>query len=675
MHLLRLVAIFFSAIAPFAAWSQAEAIKGVPIFETPRYAEQESVIFQLMRTGALDRAADTVDRMIQRYPDAPRLHMMKAEIALNRNDTETAFSALEAATSLGYVGLEKALANPAFQSLASDDRMKAILAAPPVASAKATFTPGLVKKGVGVVTANNTRWNRELARLEIVFTTPPIQKTKPVSRHKSEVMTRLTQMVRRGQAAGNLGDVYDNRDSRHSKPTGLDNAQVTVAQYSEAAIEKSLHYGLNEALIFDAVTFGNSSTALTGKNWRSQARHAMTTQLGPIRAWQLYDNNHIYVFPEHRDHDPLAEGGVGDAFPANTPWMLISKGSSGSDRRFLHATQVILAGFKPDVKALLKKKRLIAPTVQQIIRRGMAGIETEEDYLSAAAHPTVFDPKKVNLERMLDLANGLDVSAVPPRAQIAVLKEGRAKGPFSTPVPEELFTTPDAIARMWRGGERVRRYSLGAAGSWDANDRPLTYFWRVLRGDPGKVRIERTAPDASEVDVTIEWQEGMRSPEGLKSSRVDIALFAYNGVEYSAPAIFSLNLPTHQRRVYRDNPADERPASIAYLPEKGVKTYADPLIWPSRGWSDVFDYNDKDELLGWTRTYRKGRKGHFTQHGLRVVERDAQGRHIRAEAIRYEVARGKDGRSNLKERPVGRLFAYSYANDVDRLGTPVEIKE
>lgn len=72
-------------------------------------------------------------------------------------------------------------------------------------------------------------------------------------------------MVRRGQAAGNVGDIYDNRDGQHSSLAGAKDVQLTVAKYSEAAAAKGLHYGLNEALVFNAVTFGNSSTALKGK--------------------------------------------------------------------------------------------------------------------------------------------------------------------------------------------------------------------------------------------------------------------------------------------------------------------------------------------------------------------------------------------------------------------------
>lgn len=686
LALARLALSCLVAAAPIATKSQSELaqseraqpelVKGVPIFETPKFAEQQSVIYQMIRAGALDRAVERLDRLIQHFPQAPRLQIVKAQIAISQNDVDTAFGALTEASSLGYAELKKTLAAPEFRAIAKDERMQALLDAKPAAAviAKAPFSPGLVKKGIGLVTAENTRWNDKLARLEVVFARPPSQRSKPVSRFKNGVMAELTKMVRRGKAAGNIGDVYDNRDGRHSQLGGLKDVQLTVARYSESAVAKGLHYGLNEGLVFDGVAFGNSSTALQGGNWRSQPRHAMSSQLGAIRAWQLYDNNHIYVFPEHRDHDPVADKGRGDLFPANTPLMLISNGSSKSDKQFLQAIQIILAGFKPDVKALLKEKRLIGPTVQQIIRRGMKGIETDDDYLSPAAHPTVFDQENVELERMLALANTMTTATVPPRVQISMTAEGRAIEPFAPLLSEELFTTPDAIARLWRGGGRSRTYTLSAAGSFDANDQPLTYFWRVVSGDPTKITIDRVKPDASEVEVTIEWHEGIKNPTGLISSRVDIALFAHNGATYSAPAMFSVDLPSHQRRVYSEDPSDQRPLSIAYLPPRGPKAaYADPIIWPVRNWNDVFDYDDNGNLLGWTRSYREGGAASFTRHGLKVMENDAQGRPGKAEALRYQRAHDDNGRSVLKEQPIGRVFSYAYGDEVTRLGLPIEV--
>ena len=54
---------------------------------------------------------------------------------------------------------------------------------------------------------------------------------------------------------------------------------------------------------------------------------------GPLRLWQNAAANLLYVYPAHRDYDAKN----GDLFPANTPYLLVSRGSSGSDKPFLDA--------------------------------------------------------------------------------------------------------------------------------------------------------------------------------------------------------------------------------------------------------------------------------------------------------------------------------------------------
>ena len=70
---------------------------------------------------------------------------------------------------------------------------------------------------------------------------------------------------------------------------------------------------------------------------------------GPLRLWQNAAKNQLYVYPAHRDYSPRN----GDLFPANTPYILVSRGSSGSDKPFLEAIALILAGLRPDTKQRL----------------------------------------------------------------------------------------------------------------------------------------------------------------------------------------------------------------------------------------------------------------------------------------------------------------------------------
>ena len=173
---------------------------------------------------------------------------------------------------------------------------------------------------------------------------------------------------------------------------------------------RNLHNGLQSQLIYNAIVLGNSSTALTqGPLWRSQPRHALTLPGGAARLAVQYRSNHIYFYPEHRDHDPGHNGkdGFGDVFPANTPYFVISQGSSGSDRPFMEAFAATLAAFRPDTKTRLRKNGLITPTLQMLFRRTSKLVENESDYFKGKAHPTVFKSENIDLTKMVKRAHAL----------------------------------------------------------------------------------------------------------------------------------------------------------------------------------------------------------------------------------------------------------------------------
>ena len=55
----------------------------------------------------------------------------------------------------------------------------------------------------------------------------------------------------------------------------------------------------------------------------------------------------------------------GDVYPANTPYVITSQGSSGSDQVFLSAVACTLAAFRPETKELLVRTGTLMPTVQR----------------------------------------------------------------------------------------------------------------------------------------------------------------------------------------------------------------------------------------------------------------------------------------------------------------------
>ena len=178
-----------------------------------------------------------------------------------------------------------------------------------------------------------------------------------------------------------------------------------------------MDYGLNDVLLFGHVTLGNSSTAITGGAlWRSLPRLALTRAdgTGPLRLWQNAASNQLYVHPAHKDYGKE----MGDLFPANTPYLLVSHGSSGSDQPFSRGRGDDLAAYRPDTKARLEAENLIVPTTQMVFRRSLRNVLSRGDYFSGAAHPAALEGYNINLARMVSLANSIQPGDIPPRVRI-----------------------------------------------------------------------------------------------------------------------------------------------------------------------------------------------------------------------------------------------------------------
>ncbi|MEM1149666.1 MAG: hypothetical protein AAGI03_03800 [Pseudomonadota bacterium] len=422
----------------------------------------------------------------------------------------------------------------------------------------------------------------------------------------------LRQLYAQGRAAGHWGDLYDNRDRDHSRLARGDFPQLTRVVYGLDLRARQVDYGAAGQLIFGAPVLGNSSTALTsGVLWRSQPRFLLTQGEGARTLYDGYVAGQIHVYPEHRDHDPDR----GDLIPANTPYLLISQGSSGSDRPHLRALAMILAAFRPDTKARLIETGLLASTMQMVYRRARTPIRSRAGYLSGLAHPSVFGPDEINLDRMVALANAVAPDEIPPLVRLKMLDETLGREGvdfFGQGLSEQVFDTPSAIARIWRSRAGRREMLISADETRDPNGRELSFDWVLLRGDPDRVRIE-PLDNGRRARITLDWQNPRPSPGAAEvlSPRIDIGVFAHNGAHDSAPGFISVLLPAHETRVYG---SDGRVESIDYrVPEGG---YADPLLFPRISWRDTYRYDADGALLGWGRDNGAGRfYATFDSHG------------------------------------------------------------
>lgn len=621
-----------AALALGAAAASAEAAEptprpvpgypGVAIFDMPDLTMAEALARRAVALGRYDEANRLLTPLLARSPGAPSLLALAAAAAAGQRKDSLALDRLEAAVAAGYGDLFGLLARPPLNRLANHERVANLPeseAGPPPLPPRARN----VRAGEALVDAENAGWAHATGDIVAYFAFPKSVRRRPLFHSPAGgALAKLVDWVKRGKAAGNAGDLYDNRDSGHStiKRAAKQPTQLSHVIYGEAAKKARLHYGLNRAVRFNAPTFGNSSTALSGPQWRSQTRDALTSPGGPNRLWSLFADNHIYVYPANKDFVSEKNGWRGDVFPAYQPYVFTSLGASGSDRPILRAVRAILAAFKPKTKAFLVERRLIGPTVQRILRGSLTGADGRNGYLSASAHPTVIDGPRIDLGRAITAAQALKAGDVPPVVRIRMLQEAVLRSGvsyFADGLSERLFDTPGAIARLWRGVEPTRRYVIQAEAK-DPNSREVTFHWRVLRGAPDAVRIRPVGPDSAVAEVTVGWQPrqpDLDHPEVL-SHRVDVAVFADNGVELSTPAIFSVAFPSHQTRVYGKGGTGQRIESVDYM--EGPSRYADPRLWPIREWRDVYRYAADGALLGWTRARRGGKTTEFRADGRRA---------------------------------------------------------
>lgn len=504
---------------------------------------------------------------------------------------------------------------------------------PAQAQENTALPPIPVRTGAILLTPENTEriqnGARRLARVAFAATEAPV-----LGAHMTDPGHQLLRrLVASGQAAGNLGDLYENRDRDHSWLNPKHHPQLTRVHYGQAFQRQNYDYGVSLDMLFDAPLIGHSSTALTaGPMWRSQTRFALTSPGGPARLYENYRAGQIHVYPEHRDHDPER----GDLLPANTPYLLTSQGSSGSDKAHLEALAMILAGFRPDTKSVLKQQGLLAPTVQMVYRRARLGVRSRAAYLSGGAHPSAFRASDIQLARMVGLANAIKPDEIPPLVQLQVLEETQTTEGvdfFGQGLSEVLFDTPAAIARVWRSHIGRREMVVSAADTVDINGRDLRFDWVVLRGDHSKIRITPLSKDGRYVHIEMDWQAPQPAPGSpdILSPRIDIGVFANNGVHDSAPSFVSILLPHHETRLYEEGPAGPRILSLDRAAQK--KVYSDPLLFPATRWKDEYLYDFNEKLTGWRRQNRQGEASF-----------DAQGRRLgEAARLSYDIRPDKRG--------------------------------
>jgi hypothetical protein len=204
------------------------------------------------------------------------------------------------------------------------------------------FQRGEIRDNVALVAELNTRWEESRLSLITSFDIPTTQQLGPEIVGSSPAELAVKKWMDEGTAAGHRGILYDNRDRDHSNLNRSKFPRLAFVEYDAAARKAGADWGLRIGQAFDLPTFGNSSTSLVGSPfWRSNPRTVLTEDLLTKIVYNEFVNNQMYCYPEHNDFDPEH----GDVYPANTPFWVISQGSSSSDQPFMEAIALTLAAF------------------------------------------------------------------------------------------------------------------------------------------------------------------------------------------------------------------------------------------------------------------------------------------------------------------------------------------
>lgn len=394
----------------------------------------------------------------------------------------------------------------------------------------------------------------------------------------------LNQWFAEGTAAGLRGVFYENRDGQHSplQMTLYPQLQARLPTAEETAAQRDKGPAF---VVRQEPTIGNCSMSAPATSGGSLPRfYAMDSKSYPFLMGQYLGNN-LFVYPEHQDYDIGFNGigGYGDLYPVNSPCLLTSQGSSSSDMPFVKAMLSTIAAFPPEVRERLITMRMLMPTLQAIFRRSNRQVRNDEDYFTGKAHPAVFDGALINEEQMIMTAHTMTVPAIPPVVLMTVRKETESTAGRHYFEKPDISTTKlgDSLVqagRVFRGNESLYEMILDAGRSTDLLKRPLTLRWSVLQGDPQAIRIE-IQKDGPLAALRVRWQPPRKTITGITSHRVDIGVFADNGVSVSAPAIISICMLPNEMRFYDREGRLSEICYQAHNPDLGLPAARGDLRW------------------------------------------------------------------------------------------------
>lgn len=660
---------------------------GANVFDFPNLHERHQRLLGTVEAAHARRDYTAMERACREgeglgTADELWAYNLACALALQGKSAE-ALKALDRAIDGGFRDPDFLLQDADFAALRDTDGFKARLArmaargaggergaplGPPVVALPPDATHTVMQ------TASNTLWSFQMGIFH-AFIGREKPGGAPEGRYEGPRADLLRTWMREGSASGFAGLLYANRDNG-TQP--LDVARypgLLRLAYSPDMVSRNLHIGLpNSLFMVDGgqallPVIGHSSMGyLNSPYWRSQPRAVCGDPRQTALQSVFLLGNQLHLYPAYADYS--AKGG--DLFPANTPYWLAVAGDNNAEQPFLAAALEALAALRPETRAELCRTGLLMPTLQRLFRASQRTVKGRGEYLSGLAHPPVFEAANLDAERLVRMAHDLTTNDILPIVVLSLRRETAAvpdRDYFDAVRSEQLFDSPMAVARVFRGAARTRTFEVAA----HCRRPDAALRWVLLQGDPSRVWITPCPTNDRLATITVAHHEPFLTPTGagkrLRTSRVDVGVFAETPAGLSLPSFFSVSFLGNERRTYA---GDGRILSIDYT--RRQPGYSDPLMSSARNWKDTYQYDAHTNLTGWVRT-RGLVDEPFTSYGHRIVATDALGRAARAHLVRYVLRRVKadndgEGLPDLAQVDDNVEVTYRYASDDDRVGAP-----
>lgn len=467
----------------------------------------------------------------------------------------------------------------------------------------------------------------------------------------------INQQYNAGLAAGNSNDWYLNCDGNHANVITSD--FLTINRYPDNTA------GGTQTGVRDAPRniLGNASLGVGGL-W-SMTRYYLMSSYNANRLYTQYRSNQHFFYPAVRDtqfDDPIR-----DLTFALYPYVTMSVGKSGSEKDEVRKFFLAMAAYRPEVKTILEDEGLLIPTTQMIFRR--TRVDSDVEYLTSEAHPSAFADVSNDLA-MVQMANEITTDKIPPLVQLEVLDENFAASDpngfndaYVNTSGEHVFTTPNAVGRIWRGPEHTKTMTVSVANSIDVNDLDLTYEFVVLRGDPSKVTFTPLNGEGSEMKIDIDYFETFTEPHtGELSNMLVIGVFAHNGHYYSAPTFITCSTLWNESRTYDSNDLLSR---IDYSNEKIENNVSYDRAWLA----DVFEFDLNDRVYKLFRDTGSSFNA-YIREGYLVIAEDDDGLPTQVTQVSYS-SNYSTGVSSVAPTYTSDLWYYAVDVLYESLAIPV----